>query len=120
MTKGYELAPLALPSASTRQLNQRWQNGAFPVGTYLANVSGSLAIALIFYGATEAALSGWSGIVLKGFQGGFLGSLTTMSTFMKEVVGHRESHGVARSYLYLAATAVTALALVLIVGAVLG
>lgn len=39
---------------------------------------------------------------------------------MKEVVGHRESHGVTRSYLYLAVTVVTALALVLIIGAVLG
>lgn len=52
-------------------------------------------------------------------QAGFLGSLTTMSTFVSEVVGHRDRHTPSASYAYLAATAIAAQAPVLIVGATL-
>lgn len=52
-------------------------------------------------------------------QFGFLGSLTTMSTFVSEVVGHRDRHTPSASYAYLAATAIAAQAPVLIVGATL-
>lgn len=52
-------------------------------------------------------------------QFGFFGSLTTMSTLMSEVVGHREAHSPAASYAYLAATAISALSAALIVGAAL-
>ena len=90
------------------------------MGTFLANVCGSLIMGLIYYGARRKDMAGWSGIALAAFQGGFLGSLTTMSSFMSEVVGHREKHSPAASYSYLAATAVAAQVVVLIVGAVLG
>lgn len=90
------------------------------MGTFSANVCGSLIMGLVYYGATHKYVAGWSGIALAAFQGGFLGSLTTMSSFMSEVVGHREKHSPLVSYSYLAATAVAAQVLVLIVGAVLG
>lgn len=86
----------------------------------MANVAGSLAMGLIYFGVSAKDFTGWEGIVLKAFQVGFLGALTTMSTFMSEVVGHREKHSAAASYAYLAATAIAAQAAVLIVGAVLG
>ena len=52
-------------------------------------------------------------------QAGFLGSLTTMSTFMSEVVGNRDRHARWWSYVYLVATAIAAQAPALIVGATL-
>lgn len=90
------------------------------MGTFAANVSGSLAMGLIYYGARQTDLAGWRGIALKAFQWGFLGSLTTVSTFMSEVVGHRDKHSPAASYAYLAATVIATQTLVLIVGAALG
>lgn len=77
---------------------------------------------LSYYGVGAASkdLTRWGGVSLKAFQAGFLGCLTTMSSFVAEVVGHRERFGVGASYAYLAATAITALALVLVVGEVLG
>lgn len=104
----------------TRHLNNRWRGGAFPVGTFAANIAGSLAMGLIYFGASAKDFTGWEGIVLKAFQAGFLGSLTTISTFVSEVVGHREKHDAATSYAYLAATVVAAQAVVLVVGAALG
>ncbi len=52
-------------------------------------------------------------------QAGFLGSLTTMSTFTSEVVGNRDRHARWWSYIYFAATAIAAQAPALIVGATL-
>lgn len=101
-------------------LNARWRGGAFPIGTFAANVSGCLAMALAYYGALKNPLSGWNSIVLKGFQAGFLGSLTTMSSFAGEVFGHRGKHSAAASYVYLTATAVVALGIALVVGAAFG
>lgn len=83
----------------------------------MANIAGSLAMRLIFYG--QGGTSKWRSVVLQAFRGGFLGSLTTMSTFISEVVGHRDRFSPLASYVYLAATAVGALVVVLIVGAAL-
>ncbi|CAM9859216.1 unnamed protein product [Ectocarpus sp. 6 AP-2014] len=105
----------------SRQLNSRIRGGAFPLGTFVANVLGSLVMALSFYGTKNSSslTSGWSNVAIKAFQAGFLGSLTTMSTFKSEVVGHRDRHTPSASYIYLAATAIAAQAPVLLVGATL-
>ncbi|CAN0165296.1 unnamed protein product [Pylaiella littoralis] len=105
----------------SRKLNNRWREGAFPVGTFVANVLGSLVMALVFYGTRNSSslTTGWNNVALKAFQAGFLGSLTTMSSFVSEVVGHRERHSPSASYVYLAATAIAAQAPVLIIGATL-
>lgn len=112
--------PPPLRGASGRLLNERWREGAFPAGTFVANVTGSVALGLLYYGAEGSLRTGWDGRVLKGFEGGFLGCLTTMSSFVGEVVGHREKYGLSASYGYLSATAVSSLLLVLVVGVVLG
>lgn len=57
--------------------------------------------------------------VMVPHQAGFLGSLTTMSSFVSEVVGHRDGHTPSASYVYLATTAIAAQAPALIVGATL-
>eukprot|EP00752_Nemacystus_decipiens_P012655 g11209.t1 len=105
----------------SRQLNNRCREGAFPLGTFVANVLGSLVMALVFYGTRNSSslTTGWSNVAIKAFQAGFLGSLTTMSTFVSEVVGHRDRHTPSASYAYLMATAIAAQAPVLIVGATL-
>ncbi|CAM9304874.1 unnamed protein product [Scytosiphon promiscuus] len=102
-------------------LNGRVRNGAFPLGTFLANVVGSLGMAILFFTARKLSwiVIGWNNVVVKAWLVGFFGSLTTMSTFMSEVVGHRDAHGPAASYAYLAATAITAISGALIVGAAL-
>lgn len=100
-------------------MNSRWCEGAFPLGTFLANFTGSLALGLLYYVPPDDVRQGWSGIVVRGFEGGFLGCLTTMSSFVAEVVGHRDKHGAKSSYTYLGSTAVSSLAAVLIVGAAL-
>ncbi|CAM9385340.1 unnamed protein product [Hapterophycus canaliculatus] len=107
---------------ASRKLNNRVRGGAFPLGTFLANVLGSLAMASLFFTARKLSwtASGWNNVVVKAWQVGFFGSLTTMSTFMSEVVGHREAHSPPASYAYLAATAISALSAALIVGWALG
>lgn len=57
--------------------------------------------------------------LLEGFKSGFLGGLTTMSTFAAEVVGHRGKHGLFASYGYMLLTVVSALVAVLVVSTVM-
>lgn len=58
-----------------RQLNNRWREGAFPLGTFAANVLGSLVMALVFYGTRNSSslTTGWSNVAIKAFQVGFGG-----------------------------------------------
>lgn len=53
-----------------RQLNGRLRDGAFPLGTFAANVLGSLVMALLFYGTKNSSslTSGWSNVAIKAFQ----------------------------------------------------
>lgn len=60
-----------------RQLNNRCREGAFPLGTFMANVLGSLVMALVFYGTRNSSslTTGWSNVAIKAFQVGFGGLL---------------------------------------------
>lgn len=111
---------VCLGAIERRTLDHRCRGGAFPLGIFLANVLGSLALGLTFYVAPSSSRSGWRGIVLQGFEKGFLGCLTTMSTFVAQVVGHREVHSVVASYVYFFATAGAAIVIVVITGAASG
>ena len=55
-----------------RQLNIRCREGAFPLGTFVANVLGSLVMALVFYGTRNSSslATGWSNVAIKAFQVG--------------------------------------------------
>lgn len=66
-----------LSQCMCRQLNNRWREGAFPLGTFAANVLGSLVMALVFYGTKNSSslTTGWSNVVIKAFQVGFGGLL---------------------------------------------
>ncbi len=74
---------------------QRWCGGgeAFPAGTLLVNVAGCLLIGLLAGSHTHAM----SVEVRHGLSAGFLGGLTTFSTFGLETVHHLENehYGVA-------------------------
>ena len=56
--------------------------GAFPLGTFLINVSGSFLLGLLFVGLTERA--GLSPALRTTVTVGFLGAFTTFSTFSLE------------------------------------
>lgn len=46
------------------------RNGAFPLGTFLANVLGSLGMALLFFTARKLSwvVIGWNNVVVKACQ----------------------------------------------------
>ncbi len=49
------------------------------MGTFTANVLGSLAMALMFYGTRNSSslTTGWSNVAIKAFQVGFFGESFT-------------------------------------------
>jgi len=63
---------------------QRWASAAFPVGTLLINITGSLLLGLIMgYGAESPALGPEARAFLTV---GFCGGYTTFSTFSYETI----------------------------------
>lgn len=80
---------------------------AFPLATLLANVSGSFLISLLVFSlpAEWPALPYWRELLVTGF----LGSLTTMSTFMLEVYQLTLSQALLMAISYGVATLVVSL-----------
>jgi fluoride ion exporter CrcB/FEX len=65
---------------------------SFPVGTFVANVGGTLVLA-VAYGLQHVPLGGMVGCqVLQGVVDGFCGCLTTVSTWIAELKGLRRRH----------------------------
>lgn len=62
----------------------RWYTGDFPLGTLLANLLGCLLIGMIL-GCEAAERFPW---LRLGLGVGFLGALTTFSTFKAETLAH--------------------------------
>lgn len=92
----------------------------FPIGTFAANVFGTLCIGMI-YDLQHSSLGGniGGGIigcqVLQGVEDGFSGCLTTVSTWVAELKGLRKYH----AYIYgLTSVGVSFASLVIIIGSV--
>ncbi|KAE8446853.1 hypothetical protein EG329_011630 [Mollisiaceae sp. DMI_Dod_QoI] len=95
--------------------------GSFPLGTFTANVFGTAVLGMS-WNLQRAPLSGMVGggrigcQVLQGVQDGFCGCLTTVSTWVLELVGLRRGH----AYVYGGlSTAIAVAFLVAIMGSLL-
>ncbi|KAG5176080.1 CrcB-like protein-domain-containing protein [Tribonema minus] len=111
LEKRYWLSGLfAIPGASlryalARQFN-KFRGGRFPLGTFLANIGGTLACALVTHEFTKA--SDWDDTAARAFVTGFCASLTTMSTLVNELAILRRDHSVQDGVIYLASTVILA------------
>ena len=87
-------APLRL--AVERAASTRWA-GAFPIGTFLVNVTGSLALGIVV-GLTASGTFDAETRTIVGT--GFLGAYTTFSTYAYETVRTAEDarRGIAAAY----------------------
>lgn len=103
-----------------------WLNGkfkAFPLGTFTANIFGTLILGMC-YDLQHVALPSAGGMIgggllgcgiLQGIQDGFCGCLTTVSTWALELKGLRRSH----AYLYgIASVGLSLSILVVVMGTV--
>eukprot|EP00887_Chlorella_sp_A99_P004152 scaffold23.g4152.t1 len=73
----------------------------FPIGTFAANMLGTA----IDFALQRVALGYWTGLLLPAVQTGFCGTLTTVSTFVAEVVKFQEVFPEKlHSYTYTAAS----------------
>lgn len=87
---------------------QRWAGAAFPWGTFIVNVSGSLLLGfLVRYGTGSAALSPdlRAGLVI-----GFCGAYTTFSTYSFETISLLQDGAYVRAGAYAVGSVLVALA----------
>ncbi|MCA9201416.1 MAG: fluoride efflux transporter CrcB [Planctomycetales bacterium] len=73
----------ALSRYAISVLAMRWLGAAFPYGTLLVNVAGCFLLGLIGQYALERTPPAW---LYSGLTAGFLGALTTFSTFSYETL----------------------------------
>lgn len=85
----------------------RWTGPAFPYGTLVVNVAGSLLIGVLYVLLVERlpAASLWRAGLMTGVLGGF----TTFSAFSLETVTLLEEHAFAKAALYVAASVIICL-----------
>lgn len=103
--------------AVARYALSQWVVRRFPVGTFVVNVVGCLLIG--FFVALSVKMK-WPGPTLQAFiVGGFLGSLTTFSTFVYQSYDLTRQDSLSLGILNLAANLVVGLLLVWL-GVVLG
>ncbi|XP_044474816.1 fluoride export protein 1-like isoform X3 [Mangifera indica] len=81
-----------------------------PFGTLIANVSAALIVAALAT-VREAENNNTSNVVVGGIQFGFLGGLSTVSTFVAEFNAMRESNQPWRAYAYALATVLISFAI---------
>lgn len=86
----------------------RWAGPAFPYGTLLINIVGSLLIGLVYVLLVERLPTGplWRAGLMTGVLGGF----TTFSAFSLESVALLEEHAYGKAALYVAASVILCLA----------
>ena len=92
----------------------RWLNprvASFPLGTFAVNVAGTLVLAGVTLGRDLHGFGGAGCQVLRGVGDGFCGCLTTVSTFVAELVGLR----VGKAYIYGIASVGLGLAIMVVV-----
>lgn len=89
---------------------------AFPVHTFLINVTGSLALGVVMGAAETRALAPW---IRPAFAVGLLGAYTTFSTFSWEAVALATAGGAGTAMLYVMASVVVGIASV-VVGLAIG
>jgi len=111
LEKRYWLSGLfAIPGALLRYTLARafnkFHGGRFPLGTFLANIGGTLVCALVTHEFTKA--SDWDDTVCRAFVTGFCASLTTMSTLVNELSILRRDHSVQDGVIYLGSTVILA------------
>lgn len=78
-------------------------SGAFPLGTFVVNVSGSLVLGLL---AGAALYHGFSGAPRAWLATGFCGAYTTFSTFGLETVALAERGDSRTAMTYVAASTI--------------
>lgn len=90
---------------------------SFPLGTFIANISGTMILGMAFslqHASLNSSSLGGGSIagcqVLQGIIDGFCGSLTTVSTWVLELSDSKRRH----SYVYGSVSVATALALLVI------
>lgn len=90
---------------------------SFPLGTFIANISGTMILGMVFslqHASLNSSSLGGGSIagcqVLQGIIDGFCGSLTTVSTWVLELSDSKRRH----SYVYGGVSVATALALLVI------
>jgi len=101
---------LAPVGALTRFTLGKWMNPIspkFPFGTFVANITATIINGAVFYSNMQASTPFW---VMKGVMIGLDGCLSTMSTFMKEVITMWNKPGLDRrwSLTYIAVSVATA------------
>ncbi len=104
----------APPGVLTRFYISLWLNGkfiSFPLGTFVVNVFGT-AVLGICYDLQHVPLGGVVGCqVLQGVQDGYCGCVTTVSTWVSELVSLRKRH----AYRYGIASVVVGLAFLVVI-----
>ena len=86
-----------------------WLGPAFPYGTLVINVSGSMILGIL-YGVLEARTLSPVLRLVVGI--GFLGAYTTFSTFTYETIRLVEDGSLLRAFVYVAGSVLTGLAAV--------
>jgi fluoride exporter len=93
----------ALARYHLQGLVHRLYAGAFPLGTFVVNISGCFLLGLLFSALTERFTV--SGDLRGALTVGFLGAYTTFSTFALETVGLGEAEKVGLAVLNVALSA---------------
>ncbi|XP_078168031.1 fluoride export protein 1-like isoform X1 [Carex rostrata] len=82
----------------------------FPIGTFLANVIAACIMAALSV-ISKAVNTKRSGVILSGIQLGFLGCMSTVSTFVAEVYTMRQSGHSGRAFIYSGSTVIVSFVL---------
>eukprot|EP00611_Tribonema_gayanum_P001339 TRINITY_DN10981_c0_g2_i3.p1 TRINITY_DN10981_c0_g2~~TRINITY_DN10981_c0_g2_i3.p1 ORF type:complete len:326 (-),score=95.65 TRINITY_DN10981_c0_g2_i3:86-1063(-) len=104
-------ALFAVPGALLRFALARWLNafrgGRFPLGTFAANMLGTICSALIAHAYSDYGTD-WRDTVCRAFAVGFCASLTTMSTLVNELAAIRADFGARHGLVYIGSSVILA------------
>ncbi|KAG5192157.1 CrcB-like protein-domain-containing protein [Tribonema minus] len=104
-------ALFAVPGALLRFALARWLNafrgGLFPLGTFAANMLGTICSALIAHAYSDYGTD-WRDTACRAFAVGFCASLTTMSTLVNELAAIRADFGARHGLVYIGSSVILA------------